>query len=305
MDLEELKAFLAVAETGSFSAAARSLNFAKNSLKSRIDDFEARSGVQLLSRAADQVSMTRAGELLATRGRNILKETQAVLSAARLLSNSTDFILLDLPGGLPPDIEVSAHEALRKVAPKLRWRVRYTDGCFNAETDANVMIHHGQVAPAAAHFKSQRIGKLPFRLRASAAYLEKRGVPERVEDLQEHDVMTLDAFGLNPLALPLLSGGEVPVRPTLVTQSSHLLEQLAERGDGIVLSPVSAFSRLLRAEPDLVLVLEDVIGADHQSWISARTDEESGPLGLLSAAIARLLSSVYLRRQAGVESSGL
>ncbi|MGB5311463.1 MAG: LysR family transcriptional regulator, partial [Polyangiales bacterium] len=48
MNLDELRAFVAVSETGSIVAAARSLNFARATLRRRLDELEARAGVPLL-----------------------------------------------------------------------------------------------------------------------------------------------------------------------------------------------------------------------------------------------------------------
>ncbi len=61
MNLDELRAFVAVAETGSIVAAARSLNFARATLRRRLDELEARAGLPLLYRTAQGVTLTEAG----------------------------------------------------------------------------------------------------------------------------------------------------------------------------------------------------------------------------------------------------
>ncbi|HXS17777.1 MAG TPA: LysR family transcriptional regulator, partial [Polyangiaceae bacterium] len=67
--MDALRAFIALADTGSFSQAARSVDWALSTLKKRVDELETSNGVELLRRAADGVRMTRAGELLADKGR--------------------------------------------------------------------------------------------------------------------------------------------------------------------------------------------------------------------------------------------
>ena len=73
MDLEELRSFLAVVETGSFLAAATNLGVARATLRRRVDALEARAGVPLLERTARGVTVTEAGSVLMARGRQVVK----------------------------------------------------------------------------------------------------------------------------------------------------------------------------------------------------------------------------------------
>src|SRR5690349_1338834 len=128
MDLDALRAFIALADTGSFSQAARSVDWALSTLKKRVDELETSNGVELLRRAADGVRMTRAGELLADKGRAVLRESKTVIDAVRALELHNKLITIELPLGLPPTVEQVAHRTFRKAVPSLRFRVRYNSG---------------------------------------------------------------------------------------------------------------------------------------------------------------------------------
>ena len=78
MDLEELRAFLAVADTGSFLTAAKSLRLSRATLRRRIDQLEARAGVLLVDRTRAGATLTEAGSVLATRGRQMVQEASAL-----------------------------------------------------------------------------------------------------------------------------------------------------------------------------------------------------------------------------------
>lgn len=68
MDLEELRAFLTVVDTGSFLAAADSLGVSRTTLRRRVGSLEARAGVTLLESTSQGAVLTEAGQLLAKRG---------------------------------------------------------------------------------------------------------------------------------------------------------------------------------------------------------------------------------------------
>src|SRR6187402_714176 len=131
MDLDALRAFIALADTGSFSQAARSVDWALSTLKKRVDELETSNGVELLKRAADGVRMTRAGEVLADKGRAVLRETKQVIDAVRGLDHNRQLFTIELPLGLPPTVEQVAHKTFRRAVPSLRFRVKYNAGEFN------------------------------------------------------------------------------------------------------------------------------------------------------------------------------
>ena len=63
-DWDDIKAFVAAAQTGSFGAAARRLRTTQPTVTRRIDDLEYRLGARLFDRGLRGVTLTRAGELV-------------------------------------------------------------------------------------------------------------------------------------------------------------------------------------------------------------------------------------------------
>ncbi|MBU3994777.1 MAG: LysR family transcriptional regulator [Actinobacteria bacterium] len=63
-DFADLKAFVAIAERGSFSRAAKTLAISPSALSQRMREFEARLGVRLLNRTTRSVALTRQGLVL-------------------------------------------------------------------------------------------------------------------------------------------------------------------------------------------------------------------------------------------------
>jgi len=60
-DLADLRAFLAVADLGSFRAASDALHLSQSALSRRVDKLEAALGVQLFTRTTRKVELTTIG----------------------------------------------------------------------------------------------------------------------------------------------------------------------------------------------------------------------------------------------------
>ena len=148
MDLEELRALLAVAERGSFLAAATDLRVPRGTLRRQIDALEARAGVLLLERSARGVTLTRAGELLCARGRALLDEGAALLAAVRASAREEQGPLrIQAPIGLPPEAVVNFVRLARTFAPERSWRLKI---CLEPAAhcdDADIALYLGDAAP--------------------------------------------------------------------------------------------------------------------------------------------------------------
>ncbi|MGL5116624.1 MAG: LysR family transcriptional regulator [Beijerinckiaceae bacterium] len=90
LDLNGLQAFAAIAERGSFRAAAAHLNLTQTALSHRMRKFEESTGVQLLARTTRQVSLTAAGAELLPRARRILDEMAAAMERMHVLSQRVE-----------------------------------------------------------------------------------------------------------------------------------------------------------------------------------------------------------------------
>lgn len=296
MDLDELRSFIAVVDSGSFSAAAKSLNFARTTLRKQISELEARSGVQLLKDAADGASVTRAGHVLAEKGRFLLSEARSLFDAVRALERQDDLLIFEVPLGLPPQIEQSAYKAFRKAAPALRWRIRYTTGLFDDQTDASFVLHHSRGDESKAsgrvveegNWRHTRVARLPTGLVASKSYLEEHGTPESVEELAQHNLIMWERSDRDPLTLPLKKYRETPVAisPSLISPNAFAVRQFAQSGLGIALAPSSRLAGFFE-ERSLVSVLRDEIGDTFDVWTSVRNDAKGGAIGILASAMAR------------------
>ena len=96
MRIEQLQAFLAVAQTGNFGQAAQKCGVTQSTVSRQIQSLETELGLPLFHRTA-QAKLTRAGEQLLPRAQKICQEWQ----------NATEE-LADLVAGKQPELCVAA-----------------------------------------------------------------------------------------------------------------------------------------------------------------------------------------------------
>ena len=107
MEIRELRAFIAVADEGSFSAAARKLHVSQSALSQTIRSLERQLGVRLLERHSGGVTVTDAGGLLLREARALLAQHDRMLAAVTGPAAAGPAVLrvgvpLELPVGALP-----------------------------------------------------------------------------------------------------------------------------------------------------------------------------------------------------------
>ena len=123
MELRELKYFLAVAETGSISAAAEYLYITQPSLSRQMQNLEREVGGQLFERGNRRITLTERGKLLKKRAEEMLElygKTLAEVSAPSQEISGEVYI----SGGESPAVETVIHAAMnvRKAYPAVKFR---------------------------------------------------------------------------------------------------------------------------------------------------------------------------------------
>ncbi len=186
-----LSLFLKVCEAGSFSGAARLLDMAPSSVARQIGALERQLGATLFARSTRHLAVTEAGDMLRQRGGRIVADLEDTRRAISGIDR--------MPRGR---IRITAPQAFgqRHLVPALAsFLKRYPEVTVELILDdAMVDLIEGHIDVAL------RIGVLPdsslvaLRLApqvrvacAAPAYLRERGMPRRLEDLAQHDCLTM------------------------------------------------------------------------------------------------------------------
>src|SRR6185503_3697683 len=88
MDIRQLKAFVAIAESGTFTAGAGRVHVTQAAISMQIRQLENETGAQLFVRAPRKVILTEAGEKLLERAYVILREHDAALEELAALTGA-------------------------------------------------------------------------------------------------------------------------------------------------------------------------------------------------------------------------
>lgn len=287
--IANLKAFLAVARTESFAAAARELGVAASVVTKRISQLEWRLKASLFERTTRHVSLTPAG--------------QAYLPAVqRLVADAEDLFAqaAESRGELQGQMRIKAPTsvAVRLVGPILeRFQQKYP--LLNLE----VMALDRPVNPAEEGFDlaltllpdtyagviETPLCPMPRSVCVSPAYLARQGQPAHPRDLKRHAILnflpTGDTWRFGSPA------GEIRIKlqPRLNTNEAQLLLSAALAGNGIAL--LSAYlSRPAVEAGELVPVLQDYPLA--ALWLKALVPDNRAKVPRVQALLRHLVAEL-------------
>jgi DNA-binding transcriptional LysR family regulator len=226
-DVQDLLVFLEVVRAGSFAGAARALDLPPSSVSRRVARLEEQVGRKLLHRTTRRMSLTDAGRLYHDRVARVPADIAEAERAVAALS--------DTPGGLirmtAPSADVSylwpVLEAFLREAPAVRLSLMLTAEPVDLLAHGIDVALRGGRLPDSAEYTARHLVDERFWLGASAAYLEARGVPRSVAELDEHDLILCDGT-------PPWPGG-APRRPRLRFDRPDYARAAARSGFGITL----------------------------------------------------------------------
>lgn len=257
----DLRAFLAVAEQGSFTRAAEQLGLAPSSLSQAIRVFEERLGIRLLQRTTRSVALTEAGERLLLRVRPALAELDAALADVGQLRDS--------PAGIVR-VRCLRHAFRRHVGPVLAgFHAAFPDiqlditvddaivdlvaGGYDVGFTLGEVIEKDMIAVRVG-------GELRQLAVASPAYLERHGRPATPKDLHAHRCLRWRWPGQStPYRWEFCRDGtwfEVEVDGPLIVSERSLAVEAAVDGMGIAFSAEDLLQPLIE-QGRLVGLLEE------------------------------------------------
>lgn len=195
--LDQLAAFVAVAEHNGFAAAARALRRSPAAVTRAVAALEAGLGRALLRRTTRTVRLTADGAGYLPRARGILAEFAAANAAVRGEAQR--------PGGqlvvTAPVMFGRLHivpVVVRLLAehPALSVRLMLVDRLVRlVDEGVDVAVRIAELSDSALH--AVRVGEIARVLVASPDYLRRRGTPTSTEALRGHDVVAVDELDPN------------------------------------------------------------------------------------------------------------
>lgn len=183
MELDDIRAFVEVAEAGGFGRAGQRLGLSKSMISRRVARLEGELGAQLLSRTTRGVAVTEAGAEFKDHAERVLAELDAARDA---LAQRGDEIVGSLRVAAPLSFgmthlaPVLAELAIRH--PKLQVDASYSDRYVDLIGERyDVAVRLGTLEDSS--LVARKIAPIKGAVVASPAYLARQGAPQRPEDL--------------------------------------------------------------------------------------------------------------------------
>jgi len=247
-----------LADTGSFTAAARRLQISKASVSQRIVELEQAAGVPLVRRTTRSVGLTEAGQTLVDQTAAAYSRIEDGFSAVRNLSQGPRGVLsVTAPVALGRQVIAPLIPGFLKRFPDVRIQLELGDHLASLATEGfDLAIRHVAGVPD-THVASV-ICETRSVLAATPEYLATHGTPKTPLDLAGHNCLHyLRRSGSATWSFESLEGDKrvaVPVRGSFTANNSEVLREVAAGSLGIALLPDFSANPALRSG-ELVEVL--------------------------------------------------
>lgn len=249
-DLNDVLAFTAVADSGSFTRAAERLGWPKSSVSHRVARLEQCLEARLIERSTRRLRLTEVGARFHEHARRVLQELDLAaatvasfrarpqgrlrVSASVVLGQALLPAMVAEYSAQFPEVELFVDLANRRVDL--------------LEEGFDLAIRAGDLPDSS--LVSRRLGSASARLFAAPGYLRRHGTPATVQDLAAHVL-------IDNAPAPSASGWQlthddgrqhaVVSRFRLAANDASLLRELAATGAGIVTLPVFVAAPALAA----------------------------------------------------------
>ena len=261
--LTGMRAFIAVAEAGSFTGAGQRLGISTKMVSKHVARLEDRLAAQLFNRTTRSVALTELGAAYLERCRplmdgfdeldDLIRERQTALSGPIRMTAPTGFGSTHLVRALRPFL--AAH-------PAVEIDLRLTDiRIALVEEGIDLAIRIGRLRDSALVVR--KLADIPVITCAAPSYLRERGWPRHPRELGSHECL-IDGNVADPTLWRFRAGGEeiaVPVRGRFRANAPLAIAEMATGGLGIAQCPAYTVAPSL-ADGRLEALLEDYAADD-------------------------------------------
>lgn len=259
--IQAMRVFSRVVETGSFTRAADSLGLPKGTVTKQIQGLEARVRVKLLNRTTRRVTVTPDGAAYYERASRLLTELDDLdASMTNAQANPSGRLRIDVGSSVATLLLIPNIERFYERFPDIQLDMGVSDRIVDLIADnVDCVIRAGEITDQS--LVARRIGHLPFITVASPSYIRRHGVPMHPHDLEKSHRVVNHFSGSTRRMFPMEfnKDGEhiepdAPYRLAVNENNSHTVAVLAGLGASQMVSfiaqPYIDSGQLVRILPD-------------------------------------------------------
>jgi len=237
--LDGMAVFVDVVNSGSFTRAADELGRSTSYVSKAISSLEKRLGSRLLNRTTRTISLTDAGRAYFERCRQIVFDAEnAERSINRLQENPSGLLRINAPVSFGSKYLLDVLPQFLIRYPEVKMDVEFNDRLIDVVAEGyDVVIRVGAIKDSnlvARKFASSKIVTV-----AAPDYLKRKGCPQQVEDLMQHDCIAYSLLPA-PTLWDFYQAGErssVSIEPRTICNNAAIQMAMLVQGIGIARLP--------------------------------------------------------------------
>ena len=188
MDIEDLQTFVAVADAGGISSAARRLGVSKSIVSRRLFRVEAELGVQLLARTTRGAALTEAGITFRDHAARASAEIDTARETILPTGDLRGRLRVAMPLTFGPTHFAPVIAEMARLHPKLQIHTSYSDRFVDLIAEGFDCAIRGAYLQD-SNLIAKRVGPIHGKLVASPDYIEAHGSPETLDELVAHQAL--------------------------------------------------------------------------------------------------------------------
>ncbi|SFD51663.1 LysR family transcriptional regulator [Roseivivax sediminis] len=188
MDIDDLQTFVAVADAGGVSAAARRLGVSKSIVSRRLFRIEAELGAQLVARTTRGAALTEAGMIFRDHAARVSAEIDTARESIQPDGELRGRLRVALPFTFGPTHFAPVVAEMARRHPQLHIHAAYQDRLVDLIAEGyDCAIRVGSLHDSS--LIAQRVAPIRGALVASPDYVETHGAPVTPEEVTEHEAL--------------------------------------------------------------------------------------------------------------------
>jgi DNA-binding transcriptional LysR family regulator len=260
--LRGITSFIAVASSGSFTAAARLEGVSPVAVSKNVSTLERHLGVRLVQRSTRKLALTPEGVAFHQQCAGPLRELEAAQAHAQGSTRAlSGLVRVTCVAPIGTGYLLPMMKGFHQVHPKVQVDLHLDDAVSDLIDERfDVSLRVGALRDSS--LVARRVAALPFVLCASAGYLAERGAPADLADLPAHNCIRQSRPG-QQLPFPWFVGGVAAAAleglgGDLMVNSFDAVLAAAEQGLGIGCLPLPLALRSIRSGQIRPLLTEHV-----------------------------------------------
>jgi DNA-binding transcriptional LysR family regulator len=259
MDLDDLHTFTRVIELGSLSGAAREADVPVSQISRALARLEAQHKVRLLHRSTHSLSLTEAGMSLLEHGKRMLESYAQFEADVGDSSQVRGMVQIGVSPAMAQYVIIPSLPALAQQHPLLSIELHVDDRMVDmAQQGIDLAIRTGD--PGSDNLVARKIGVHGRRLYATPSYSATHGLPQSLQELAQHHLITSSAqpilnrwpFIIHGQPITHIARGHYRANSTGMMMSMVLQGLGIVRGNTAICEPMVARGQLVRVMDDQV-----------------------------------------------------